>query len=100
MKRNSISSYLNQKDISANNTIRPRGRMETVSVSENNMGVAAVLSLIVPGAGQMYRGNVNSGLKWFMLVPLGYFLFILPGLFMHIACVYRAGHEDLYNNQN
>jgi len=100
MKRNSISAYLKQKNSSFQNSSRQQTQMEMLTVSRRNMGVAAALSLIVPGAGQMYRGHVNSGLKWFMLVPLGYFLFILPGFLMHIACVYRAGHEDLYKNQD
>lgn len=93
MNSNSISAYLNQKKIS---TMKNSKNSEIFSVSDHNVGVAAALSLIVPGAGQMYRGKVNSGLKWFMLVPLGYFLFIVPGLLMHIACVYRAGDENLY----
>jgi TM2 domain-containing membrane protein YozV len=51
--------------------------------------VAAVLSMLVPGAGQMYTGNLLSGLLWFMLVAAGYTL-ILPGLFLHLICVATA----------
>jgi len=48
--------------------------------------LASVLSLVVPGAGQLYTGNVLSALLWFVLVTAGYTL-ILPGLFLHLFCV-------------
>lgn len=48
--------------------------------------LAAVLSLVVPGAGQLYTGNVLSALLWFVLVTAGYTL-ILPGLFLHLFCI-------------
>ena len=51
-----------------------------------NPTVAAVLSLIVPGAGQLYAGNVLSALLWFVLVVAGYNL-ILPGIFLHLFCI-------------
>jgi len=51
--------------------------------------LAAVLSLLVPGAGQLYTGNIVSGLLWFMLVAAGYTL-ILPGLFLHMICIATA----------
>lgn len=75
---------------------RSQSRMAIPTLSCGNVGMAAALSLIVPGAGQIYRGNVNSGLKWFMLVPLGYFAFIIPGLILHMTCIYRAGNHKLY----
>jgi len=53
-------------------------------------GVAAVLSLIIPGAGQMYKGYVGAGFVWLVAVVLGYLLFILPGLVLHLACVLHA----------
>jgi hypothetical protein len=52
-------------------------------------GLAAALSLIVPGAGQLYTGNVISGLLWFILVTAGYTL-ILPGIFLHLLCIALA----------
>jgi TM2 domain-containing membrane protein YozV len=48
--------------------------------------LAAILSLVVPGAGQLYTGNVLSALLWFVLVTAGYTL-ILPGIFLHLFCV-------------
>jgi TM2 domain-containing membrane protein YozV len=48
--------------------------------------LAAVLSLLVPGAGQLYTGNVMSAILWFLLVGAGYVL-ILPGIFLHLFCI-------------
>lgn len=54
-------------------------------------GVAAVLSLFLPGVGQIYKGEVVLGLCWLLFVPLGYLCFFLPGLVLHLACVITAG---------
>jgi len=51
--------------------------------------LAAGLSLIVPGAGQLYTGRFISALLWFFLVTAGYTL-ILPGLFFHLLCIASA----------
>ena len=55
-----------------------------------NPGVAAVLSLVIPGAGQMYKGQVGAGFGWLIVVVLGYMLFIVPGLILHISCIVKA----------
>jgi TM2 domain-containing membrane protein YozV len=57
---------------------------------EWNPGIAAVLSLIIPGAGQMYKGNIGSGLVWLIAVVVGYALFIIPGLILHVVCIVNA----------
>jgi TM2 domain-containing membrane protein YozV len=51
--------------------------------------LAAVLSLLVPGAGQLYAGNVVTAILWFILVGAGY-VFVLPGLFLHLVCIATA----------
>jgi hypothetical protein len=51
--------------------------------------LAAVLSLLVPGAGQLYAGNVVTAILWFVLVGAGYTL-ILPGMFLHLCCIATA----------
>ena len=58
-------------------------------------GIAAVLSLVIPGAGQMYKGQIGVGMAWLVCVILGYFLFIIPGLLLHLTCVITAasGHR-------
>lgn len=52
-------------------------------------GLAALLSLFVPGAGQLYAGRPVAALLWFLVVTAGYAL-ILPGLVMHLFCIVSA----------
>jgi TM2 domain-containing membrane protein YozV len=52
--------------------------------------VAAVLSLVIPGAGQMYKGQVFNGLLWLVVVAIGYFMLIVPGLILHLLCILGA----------
>ena len=60
-----------------------------------NPGIAAVLSLLIPGAGQMYKGQVERGIVWLLCVALGYSVLVLPGLILHIICILNASktHE-------
>lgn len=51
--------------------------------------LAAILSLVLPGAGQLYTGNVLSALLWFILVTAGYTL-IVPGILLHLFCIIAA----------
>ena len=52
-------------------------------------GLAAVFSLLVPGAGQLYAGRYVAALLWFLVVTAGYAL-ILPGLVLHLFCIVSA----------
>jgi len=55
-----------------------------------NAPAAAVLSLIVPGAGQLYTGRPLNAILWFVLVTLGYMLLIVPGVLLHVLCIASA----------
>ena len=57
-------------------------------------GVAAVLSLIIPGAGQMYKGSVGGGLLWLLFVVIGYAMMVVPGLILHLICIVNAASGD------
>ncbi|WP_432797189.1 hypothetical protein [Poriferisphaera sp. WC338] len=59
-------------------------------------GVAAVLSFLIPGLGQMYKGQIFNGIAWFMVVMIGYVLLILPGLILHFCCILGAASGDSY----
>lgn len=70
-----------------------------------NPGIAAVLSLFIPGAGQMYKGRVGAGIGWFILVAVGYVIAatlvslfglfaFLVGIFLHLCCVVSASRGD------
>lgn len=52
------------------------------------------LSVVIPGAGQMYKGQILNGLLWFALVAVGYAAFILPGVVLHLCCVTGASMGD------
>jgi len=56
---------------------------------EANPGLAAVFSLFIPGAGQLYTGRIVAALMWFLVVTAGYYL-ILPGLIFHLFCIVSA----------
>lgn len=51
--------------------------------------LAAGLSLLIPGAGQLYAGKIVSAILWFLVVSAGYAL-ILPGLVLHLFCMASA----------
>lgn len=55
-----------------------------------NAAAAAVLSLIVPGAGQLYAGRPVSAVTWFVLVTIGYLLLVVPGILLHVLCIASA----------
>jgi TM2 domain-containing membrane protein YozV len=55
-----------------------------------NPAVAAVLSLIVPGAGHLYAGRPLAAVLWFVMVSIGYLLLIVPGVLLHILCIASA----------
>jgi hypothetical protein len=57
-------------------------------------GIAAVLSLVLPGAGQMYKGHVGSGIGWMVCTFLGYLALVLPGLVLHGLCIANAASRE------
>lgn len=56
-------------------------------------GVAAALSFIIPGLGQIYKGQPINGIVWFFLVVFGYCFFIVPGLLLHLVCIVGAANR-------
>ena len=52
--------------------------------------VAALLSVVLPGAGQAYSGRLSSGVLWLVAVGAGYLLLLVPGLILHLCCVADA----------
>lgn len=65
-----------------------------------NSGLAAVLSLIVPGVGQIYNGDFLRGLFWLIITPgfwigTGGFL----GWVCHLIAAYTAHERALAHNQ-
>ncbi|HEX8455289.1 MAG TPA: hypothetical protein VF647_24640 [Longimicrobium sp.] len=52
---------------------------------------AALMSLLLPGAGQVYKGRVVIGIAWFLIVAGCYWMVGLPALLVHLMCVVMAG---------
>jgi TM2 domain-containing membrane protein YozV len=53
-------------------------------------GLAAVLSVIVPGLGHVYAGRLGAGLAWFIATLIGYHVILVPGFLIHGASVWFA----------
>lgn len=53
-------------------------------------GIAAVLSVLLPGLGQVYAGNLLSGALWFVATGFCYWAVLLPGFLAHAFCIYFA----------
>ena len=52
--------------------------------------VAAVLSLVIPGAGQIYKGRIWMGMAWLVFTVLGYLTLLVPGMLLHFICIFQA----------
>jgi TM2 domain-containing membrane protein YozV len=62
--------------------------------------IAGVLSLCVPGLGQLYKGQLLRAVLWFLLTSTGYWVFFFPGLVLHFfsvlgAALGRAGRDRI-----
>lgn len=68
--------------------------------ARGNPGIAFVLSAIVPGLGQMYRGQIAAGLGWLVGVPAaglvgvaampGSLAAFVPGIVAYLGCLVHA----------
>ncbi len=80
-----------EEDFWAESDRKKRERQSNIPTPPKlNSGTAAVLSLFFPGAGQIYRGKIGKGIFWFIIVVIGYFSFVIPGIIFHISCIYNA----------
>jgi len=53
-------------------------------------GLAAVLSVFIPGLGHVYAGRLGAGLAWFLATMFGYWAILVPGFLIHIASIWFA----------
>ena len=53
-------------------------------------GISAVLSVLVPGLGQVYCGRLLAGALWFLGTAFCYSALLLPGFLAHALCVWSA----------
>jgi hypothetical protein len=66
-------------------------------------GVAAVLSLIWPGLGQMYKAQVFGGFVWMFVIWAAYLsgccsmgIGSIVGFFLHVICIFDAASGGDY----
>lgn len=59
-----------------------------------NPGVAAVLSFFIPGAGQIYKGEVGRGFLTLLAWIIGLFLLVLPDLVVWVWAVLDAAGRN------
>lgn len=60
-----------------------------VNVKVDN-SIAAVCSMMLPGLGQLMKGQIMPGIFWALFVGFGYFSFFWPGLILHGVCILDA----------
>jgi TM2 domain-containing membrane protein YozV len=53
-------------------------------------GVAAVLSVLIPGLGQVYSGRLLAGALWFLATGFAYWAILVPGFLIHALCIWSA----------
>src|SRR6218665_3700348 len=98
-----LDGHPNQKKTeSSNPTPAPTIHIQTpppqYRVRKWSPGVAALISFLIPGGGQMYKGDVGLGIFWFIIVIVGYIFLVVPGLILHLICVVTAASGDPYKD--
>ena len=81
--------YPNPKQFTTEQVTIKQVTTKRVPTKNYNCGIAALLSLIIPGAGQIYKGQIVTGLILLVLVTVGYCL-IIPGMVLHLCCILEA----------
>ncbi len=52
--------------------------------------MAAVLTFFCPGLGHLVLGRPFAALLIFVLTTIGYLMFVVPGLIIHVYAIVRA----------
>jgi len=68
----------------------PPGHAPMASSRSWNPGVAAVLSFLIPGLGQIYKGQLIAGFVFFVFTIVMYVTTVVLGLLLHVAAVVNA----------
>ena len=65
--------------------------MTTIAADRYNPGTAAILSLLIPGVGQIYNGDFLRALFWLIITP-GFWIGTggLAGWVCHVIAAYTA----------
>ena len=57
-------------------------------------GIAVLLSVLIPGGGQLYKVDVISGILWLLFTSLFYGLLLPAGFILHMSSVVVAAMGD------
>lgn len=60
--------------------------------------IAAIWSMMLPGLGQLMKGQVMPGIFWAFFVGFGYFAYFWPGLILHAFCIMDAAFNKGQNS--
>lgn len=60
--------------------------------------IAALWSMMLPGLGQLMKGQIMPGIFWAFFVGFGYFAFFWPGLIIHAVCILDAAFSKGENS--
>lgn len=60
--------------------------------------IAAIWSMMLPGLGQLMKGQIMPGIFWALFVGFGYFAFFWPGLIFHAVCILDAAFSKGENS--
>lgn len=60
--------------------------------------IAAIWSMMLPGLGQLMKGQTMPGIFWAIFVGAGYFAFFWPGLILHTFCILDAAFNKGENS--
>ena len=63
---------------------------EIIERNTPSPGISAVLSVLIPGLGQIYCGRLFAGALWFLATAAGYSLILIPGFLIHALCIWSA----------
>jgi len=55
--------------------------------------LAAILSFLCTGLGQIYIGKAWRGIVFFFITLIGYCLWIIPGIILHMICIWDAHNQ-------
>lgn len=64
-----------------------------------NRWVAALLSAVIPGLGQGYKGEVAAGIAWCVIVVAAYSVFATLGVLLHACCCIGAATGDPWTEE-
>ncbi len=70
-----------------------QGLGQPEAVTQSN-AIAGLLSLFIPGLGQLCTGRPLAGVVWFGATIVGYVAFVIPGLMLHLVCIADASQPN------